>query len=355
MKKIIAFILIINIHTSYSQIVLESDGPGNTYELINSVLAPGYNVIEVPDCAHATPSVEHIDEVFDTELNTNVFRFIAHKTPDNDRCQYFDRQRTEIKTYDKSPDNLLATIGETVIYKWKFKISSDFQPSSRFTHVHQIKSVGGSYASTPMVTLTLRKSTPDILELRYTSTNDQNTLKTADLDLFRGNWVSVIETITYSDTGSYAIEIKNISNNETIFNYTDSSLDAWQDGAEFARPKWGIYRSLISASDLKDEAVLFADFSIEEVTGSLLIDDLKQRAENILLYPNPSSKEVNFKNANSDNYDSLEIYDYSGRKISKDKILNNNKLDVSSFSKGLYFIVFKKNTITTKILKFFVK
>ena len=62
MKKIIAFILIINIHTSYSQIVLESDGPGNTYELINSVLAPGYNVIEVPDCAHATPSVEHIDD-----------------------------------------------------------------------------------------------------------------------------------------------------------------------------------------------------------------------------------------------------------------------------------------------------
>jgi hypothetical protein len=35
---------------SYSQVVLEADGPGNTYELINSVCAPGYNVVENPEC-----------------------------------------------------------------------------------------------------------------------------------------------------------------------------------------------------------------------------------------------------------------------------------------------------------------
>ncbi len=33
-----------------AQIILNADGPGNTYELINSVLAPGYNAVEDPEC-----------------------------------------------------------------------------------------------------------------------------------------------------------------------------------------------------------------------------------------------------------------------------------------------------------------
>lgn len=354
MKNILFFSLLLFPFYLNSQVVLEADGPGNTYELINSIFAPGYNVVEAPDCSHSSFG-NHIDEVFDTELNKNIFRFHIHVTPDNDRCIKFDRQRNEIKAYDKSPDNLKALEGETVVYKWKFKISSDFKASSSFTHIHQIKSVGGSYASIPMITLTLRKSTPDRLELRYTPTNDQNTLKTANLDLFRGNWVIVNETIKFGDAGSYAIEIKNIATNEVIFSYSDNSIDTWQDGAEFARPKWGIYRSLNSVSDLKDETVLFADFSIEEVLGTLSVEDLKAKADNILIYPNPTSKEVNFQNADANNYNNVELYDYAGRSFSVTKRLKKNKLDVSGLSKGLYFIVFKKDTTTVKVQKCFVK
>ncbi|MBT8393387.1 MAG: hypothetical protein KJN66_00915 [Bacteroidia bacterium] len=46
---------------------LKADGPGNTYELITSVLAPDFNLIEVPDCSHITFG-DHIDELFDSEL-----------------------------------------------------------------------------------------------------------------------------------------------------------------------------------------------------------------------------------------------------------------------------------------------
>ena len=56
------------------QVVLNADGAGNTYELINSVLAPGHDVIEAPDCNHTTFG-RHIDEIFDADLNSNVFRF----------------------------------------------------------------------------------------------------------------------------------------------------------------------------------------------------------------------------------------------------------------------------------------
>jgi hypothetical protein len=338
-----------------SQVILNADKSKDTYGLINSVLAnPNRNVVEVPDCNHKDFG-NHITQEFDTDLNKDVFLFHIHVTPDNDRCQKFDRQRNEIKTYSDSPENTKGTIGETVAYKWKFKISEDFQPSSSFTHIHQIKSVGGPYASIPMISFTLRKSNPDRLELRYTATTDQNTLKTADLDLFRGNWVEVTEVIKFGEVGSYSVEIKKISNNEVIFNYSNSPIDMWQDGAEFSRPKWGIYRSLNKKEDLKDEIVKYADFSIEEITDILSVETLREKAENILLFPNPSSKEITFKNANSENYDTIEMYDNSGRKISIDTKINKNKLDVSDFSKGLYFIVFKKKTVITKVLKCYVK
>lgn len=121
----------------------------------------------------------------------------------------------------------------------------------------------------------------------------------------------------------------------------------------------GIYRSLNKQQDLQDEIVKFADFSIEEIPSTLSlginVNILKVKAENILLYPNSSSKEMEFKNANPDNYDIIEMYDYAVRKIPIEKRLQNDKLDVSGFSKGLYFIVFKKDTVTAKILKCFVK
>jgi hypothetical protein len=315
-----------------SQVELNADKSKDTYALINSVFAnPNRNVVEAPDCNHDAFG-NHITQEFDTELNKDVFLFHIHVTPDNDRCKKFDRQRNEIKTYSDSPENVKATIGETVEYKWKFKISEDFKPSSSFTHIHQIKSVGGSYASIPMISFTLRKSNPDRLELRYTSTKDQNTLKTADLDLFRGNWVEVTEVIKFGDIGSYSVEIKKISNNEVIFNYSNSPLDIWQDGAEFSRPKWGIYRSLNKKEDLKDEIIKYADFSIEEITDILSVETLKEKAENILLFPNPSSKEVTFKNTNSENYDTIKMYDNSGRKIDIDNKIDKNNLDVYGFS-----------------------
>lgn len=337
----------------WSQTILNANGPGNTYEDINAVLAPGNNVIEVPDCVHTTFG-RHIDEIFDADLNENVFRFIAHKTPDNDRCQNFDRQRTEIKTYNQSPDNLKATLGETVEYKWQFKLPNDFQVSPNFTHLHQIKSVGGSFASIPMITLTARKATPDRMELRYTPTNDQNTIQTANLNLFRGHWVEATETITYGDTGSYAIELKRVSNGSVLLSYSNNSIDTWQDGADIARPKWGIYRSLININDLRDEEVFFNNFSIEEI-DELSISELEMKSNDIVLVPNPSKNTVTFKNAKTEDYDTVILYNTLGEIIPVEKRIHKNKLNVSELSLGLYYVVFTKNKRTIKVLKCIVK
>lgn len=336
-----------------AQITLNANGLGNTYEDINAVLAPGYNVIEVPDCVHSNFG-RHIDEVYDSELNTNVFRFLAHKTPDNDRCLNFDRQRTEIKSYDQSPDNLKAILGETVEYKWKFKLASNFQPSPSFTHLHQIKSVGGPYESIPMITLTARKATPDRIELRYTPTTNQTTVQTAELDLFRGQWVEATELITYGNPGSYSITIKKVSNNQLLLSYSNLNLDTWQDGANFARPKWGIYRSLNNPNDLQDEEVLFNNFSIEEISP-LSISNLKTQNKDLTVFPNPSNDVIVFKNAKNIDYDEIRLFDNFGREIPTINRLKKNTLNISDLSSGIYYLVFSKSKSTIKVLKCLVE
>ena len=249
--------------SSTSTLLLAADGPGDTYDLITSKLAPGYNPIETPDCNHSVFG-DHIDEVYDESLAQHVFRFHIHVTPDNDRCINFDRQRNEIKTYDQSPENLLGRENETVTYTWKFKLPEGFQSSPKFTHIHQIKSVGGDYSSMPMYTLTTRKSTPDRLELRYAEVDQQITLQQIDLAALINRWISVTETILYGNNGRYTIQLTDTVSEEVLFDYSSNNIINWREGSEFARPKWGIYRSFNYPEDLRDEMILFADFNIIE-------------------------------------------------------------------------------------------
>lgn len=241
-------------------VILNADGPGNTYELINSKLAPGFDAVENPECVH--PSFgRHIAEVWDTELNANVFEFYSHVAEDNDRCINFDRQRVEIKTYDQSPANLKGTIGETITYKWKFRMAPGFKPSSNFTHIHQIKPVNGDDGN-PLFTLTARKGTPHKMELIH-----DNTTKVAIVELsqFTGVWVEVTEKIKVDANGTYSILIKRISDGTVILDYSNNNLMTIRPSNDFIRPKWGIYRSLINAGDLRDDSIRFNAFSIEEI------------------------------------------------------------------------------------------
>lgn len=263
MSKFLTLILVCIIYNANAQVtILSADGPGDTYDLISSVLAPGANPIEVPDCGH-TDFGEHIDEVFDVDLNANVFRFFMHVDDDDDRCINFDRQRAEIKTYAASPDHLKGVENEIVEYKWKFKLDAAFQSSPKFTHIHQLKAVGGPETSKPIISLTTRKGTPDEFELRYAESTTQISLLETDLAPFLGVWCEVEELVTYGENGTYEITIKKVSDQTGLLTYTNNDIRMWRTDADFVRPKWGIYRSLLFAEDLRNEEVLFNDFSIE--------------------------------------------------------------------------------------------
>ena len=271
-----------------AQIVLNADGPGNTYELINGFFAPGYTAVESPDQTSGTyPGTDaafgrHVAEVLDTDAGKYVFEFYSHVANDNDvSTGSSDRQRVEIKTYASSPANMKGNIGETIVYKWRFKIPLGFQPSSNFTHIHQIKAVDGDDSS-PIFTITPRKKSPlNQLEFIYVkdATSGTTTFATLNLSLFEGNWVEVTETVKVGEgtAGTYAINIKKVSDGSTLLNYSNNSIQTIRTAAtdpattnkvpnSFIRPKWGIYRSLLDPTSLRDETMRFSDFSITELS-----------------------------------------------------------------------------------------
>jgi len=59
--------------------------------------------------------------------------------------------------------------------------------------------------------------------------------------------------------------IKKVSDGTTLLSYSNSNLMTIRYNNSFIRPKWGIYRSLNTPSDLRDEAIRFNSFSIGEV------------------------------------------------------------------------------------------
>jgi hypothetical protein len=344
----IAATVLINLPV-YSQTLLEADGPGNTYELINSVLAPGYNVVENPECVHPQFG-RHIAEVWDLVLNQYVFEFYMHVTPDNDRCINYDRQRIEIKTYDQSPDSLLGVVGETVTYKWKFKLPLGFQVSSNFTHIHQIKPVDGDDGN-PIFALTARKGSPNRLELKH---NNTTVVETVELSLIEDVWVECTEVI-YIDpvNGAYSMTIKKVSDGTTLLSYEKNNLMTIRPDNSFIRPKWGIYRSLLSSSDLRDEAVRFASFYISEnklvpVELNSSTADVAGSFELYQNYPNPFNPEttISFSIPNEEKV-SIFIQNIIGENVTQ--LINEIKpkgfysviFDGKNLSSGIYFLTLK--------------
>ena len=263
---------------------LKADGPGDTYQLIDSILAPNKgSAIESPgtktgDCdnhsnyINADGNANHITEVNDPQMGP-VFKFTLHAKEDIDRnkCEKKDRQRNEIKTYRSSPDYLKATLGEKIEYKWNMKLPNDFKAFESFTHFHQIKSVDAKNGGDkmPLITFTTyKKSSGEFLNIRYGPVLTQETLAKIPLSEFKGNWVEFKETIDFKKgkKGTYQLLVKNLKSKKTILDFEHRGV-MFKEGASLMRPKWGIYRSLKYPNNIKDEEVLFGEFKITELVS----------------------------------------------------------------------------------------
>ncbi|MBO9201702.1 MULTISPECIES: CBM96 family carbohydrate-binding protein [Niastella] len=252
--------------TLQAQVTLSATGSGTAYDLIAS---KGFGN-ENPDCKH--PSFgPHVTQAFDNTLGKYVFVFHSHATADDDRCTNEDRTRMEIKGGDGSNAEMQHTQGQTAYYRWKFKLDAGFIPSSRFTHIFQIKAIDGD-AGAPLMTITPRAGNPQKIQIIHSSgegSGSLGTVKEADLAPFKGNWVEAYVKYKSSDgsAGTFEITLTRVSDGAVLLSYSNSSLDMWREGASYNRPKWGVYRGKDDV--LRDEQVRFNDFCISESSASL--------------------------------------------------------------------------------------
>lgn len=195
----------------------------------------------------------------------------------------------------------------------------------------------------PLYTLTARKSSPDRLELRYAETTSQTTLTQIPLAPMKGEWLQATEVVKYSNAGEYSIQITRISDGTVLLDYNNTNIDNWRGDNTFGRPKWGIYRSLNNVSDLRDEEVLFANFTIQEGSNPLSNDTFTEEKAVITMFPNPAKQKLTIKQSQINLFDSFIVYNSLGKVISFNEKLMDNTLNVSALKSGLYFLVFKKN------------
>lgn len=240
----------------------------------------GYG-IEMPDLSH-NPPVSHITTVYDEELKRYAFAFTIHNLIDDDRgiAAITDRQRAEIKTYQKSPSSMTAKEGDTLTVRYKMRLPVGFKTTNKFCHLHQLKGMDNANHTAdvkhPLITLTACsvKNGGQKIELRYfdRKTRKMSVMQAANLEEFLGEWVEVTEKVTFGknriaeNNGKYDIRIVRLKDKREILSFSSDSLDLWQTDSSGLRPKWGIYRSIGEnrslAKYLRDEEVRFADFEV---------------------------------------------------------------------------------------------
>lgn len=259
------YCIVLLVQQLHGKIWLQADGRSNTYALINSTF--GGNALELPDCAHRSFG-PHITQQMDSEMNRTVFVFHVHITPDNDRCTKNDRQRVEIKPPKGSSKQLKGFEGETVSMSWNFRIDINFQVTPNFCTVHQIKLNGGN-DSLPIVAINLRsRGRNRQMEVIFNGrTNRQMVWKSENLTKFLGIWIHAKEELSYGKIGNYTLILSRWDTEEQLLSVVKNAVDLWRDGAEYARPKWGIYRSLANIDGLRDEEIYFDSFCVGSGTS----------------------------------------------------------------------------------------
>jgi hypothetical protein len=250
--------------------VLKSDGPehgATAYELIKKFA--GRKSIESPDLYPDNhPGIKHIYEETDDILGHH-FVFLLHRDIDRDRDKYIkfsDRQRNEIKAYSGSEDRLKAFEGDTLTYRWKFKLEPDMSMSKNFSHFFQLKSVDDGIGM-PILTVSARSYKGEKwLALSHAAIKKATILDKTTWDKVSGVWLEAECKVTYANNGSLLIKVKRLSDNKTVLAFESDEIDMWRGTkkSHFVRPKWGFYRSLKSKDMLaaEQDIIRFADFTV---------------------------------------------------------------------------------------------
>ncbi|MFO0952199.1 MAG: heparin lyase I family protein [Isosphaeraceae bacterium] len=243
-------------------------GPDDAYTLIRRALGP--KSIETGDFLGACHrDFTHIRQDTDDVVGDH-FVFFMHLEQD---CEPVhpednpDRQRCEIKVAE-SAGHLQGKEGDTFSYSWLFRIDGQMPVSKHFTHLFQLKSVGGDDGH-PVVTITGEKEGGvDTLQVRWSPSEADTVLARHAWASARDRWLQVWCQAKFARDGFLKLSVKSLAEGTTLLHVDRQGLSLWR-GGEFVRPKWGIYRRTDDPANLRpdEESVRFARISITREDG----------------------------------------------------------------------------------------
>lgn len=294
---ILASILFTSASVLQAQYRLSADGKTDTYRLIeDSGFYAETSGNQTPDEFMCHDSFRHISQVWDDALGKYVFQFDIHvdyqegnrKVTDGNKSELTDRQRNEIKCMSDKIGTV-ASEGETIRYRWQFKLPEGMKTTSEFCHIHQIKGMGnGEEVAHPVFTLTCRTTSSrqvlQVINVPYEGSANVN-LAQIDLKQLLGKWIEADERVTVGRHGEYHLVLTDVESGKVLLTINKNDIEVWRNTTDKStmRGKWGIYRSLGSdlslKSQLRSESVMFADIEAEKSLAG--VDELKADDEEI--------------------------------------------------------------------------
>jgi hypothetical protein len=169
----------------------------------------------------------------------------------------------------------------------------------------------------------------------YTNSNGCDSVVTLDLTISNVD-VSVTDNspVLSANANNASYQWLDCSNVTPVANQTAQNFTATQNGS---------YAVQVIQNGCVDTSACFnvSGVGIENV----------EAAENVVVFPNPNNGNFVLRIENDQKFSSVRIYDITGRKI-LESILNNNKVLLTEFPKGVYLAEFITNeySITKRIL-----
>ena len=188
------------------------------------------------------------------------YRFDIYKD-DRDSTGGGDRQRTESKGMVANGKALKMHDGETWTISYEMYMPSTLHGTSKFTHIFQLKTPATNGG--PWVTLDLSRSgSTEKLRARAYSTSGAPDIASTNLSPLRDKWITVEWTITPGSKGTAKFVARNGTGSDAPVVASGSLSNVKvPDEDDYVRPKWGIYRSIESASsDIIDTHLLIRNY-----------------------------------------------------------------------------------------------
>ena len=172
-----------------------------------------------------------------------ALQFTIYKDDDDSVTKKNDRQRMEMKVFERSPALYKAVKNTNYIYSWWFKLDKDLTASNTFFHIFQIKAVGTNVDDSPLFTFTLTRNDGLHFRVRRSDHKTEDKFTMAPLPKVLGKWTQAFVEANFingASNGYFRVILKDLAGNELYSNKVFN--DNWWSEASFYRPKWGLYR-----------------------------------------------------------------------------------------------------------------